>query len=138
LEIYGLRKSFALTAHTISALQLSHLITASPIPGVKERVSPRDLFPVNQVEKGRPGAIVFPILSHETVSTIRRLNGAEAMARLLRLCPWAGYDKPTAAKHLSLLAELAREYAAFELLAGTDLLAHRQRAADLCLACTET
>lgn len=138
IEVYPLRKSFSLTAHTVSALQLSHLIPASGVPGVKERVSPQDLFQVNQVEKGRPGSIVFPILTHKTVSDIRRLSDAEAMTRLLRLCPWAGYDKPTAPKHLGLLAELARECASFELLAGTDLLEDRRRVEDLCLASVRT
>ena len=138
IEVYPLRKTFALTPHTVSALQLSHLIPTSGIPGDKERVSPQDLFQVDQVEKGRPGSIVFPILTHRTVSDIRRLSDAETMTRLLRLCPWAGYDKPTAAKHLGVLAELARECAAFELLAGTDLLEDRRRAADLCLASMRT
>lgn len=138
IEVYPLRKTFALTPNTVSALQLSHLVPISGIPGVKERVSPQDLFQVDQVEKGRPGSIVFPILTHRTVSDLRRLSEAETMTRLLRLCPWAGYDKPTATNHLGVLAQLARECVAFELLAGTDLLEDRRRAADLCLASLRT
>lgn len=138
LEVYALRKCFALRAHTISALELSHLMPAPAIPGIKERISPEDLFSATQIDHARPGGIVLPVLTHKSSSDLRRLTAAEVMTKLLRLCPWAGYDKPTAAKHLELLADLARECGAFELLAGTDLLEDRGLAAELCLRCLQS
>ncbi len=44
------------------------------------------------------------------------------MRGLLRMCPWACYDRPAAATHLGLLARLARQAAGFELHAGRELL----------------
>jgi hypothetical protein len=41
---------------------------------------------------------------------------------LLRMCPWACYDKPIAEAHLRVLAQLARQAKGFELAAGSDLL----------------
>jgi hypothetical protein len=44
------------------------------------------------------------------------------MARLLRMSPWACYDRATAASHLSILASLAANTRGYELRAGRDLL----------------
>lgn len=133
LQVYALRKFFALTAETIAALELSSLKEATGTVGVKERVTPQDLLPASQIDRARPGAIFFPILTQKTATEIRRLTAADAMTRLLRQCPWAGYDKPTAGKHLGLLGDLARECVAFDFLAGTDVLEDRGLAAGLCL-----
>lgn len=138
LEVYALRKFFALTADTIAALQLSHLTRSSPKPGIKERVAPQNYFPAHQIQRARPGALFFPIITGKYKSEIRTLTAAEAMTRLLRLCPWAGYDKPTAGNHLSVLSDLARECRAFDLLAGTDLVENPGLAAELCLSPTRT
>jgi len=131
LEVYALRKFFALKADTIAALELSQLTPASATLGVKKRVTPRELFPAVQIQRARPGGILFPTLTQKISSQMRRLTAAETMTRLLRLCPWAGYDKPTAGEHLRVLGDLARECVAFDFLAGTDLLADRKLAADL-------
>jgi len=44
------------------------------------------------------------------------------MSRLLRLCPWASYDKGTSLEHLRMLGRLANSASGFELLAGIDIL----------------
>jgi hypothetical protein len=64
---------------------------------------------------------------------LRLLNRADTMARLLRMCPWACYDKPTAAAHLEVLAHLARQAEGYELLAGSDLL-NSERASEFLLS----
>lgn len=137
-EVYAVRTCFALRAHTISALQLSHLIPAPASPSIKGRVSPQDLFPARQIERARPGWIVFPVLTQKVRSDMRRLTVSETMTELLRLCPWAAYDKPIAAKHLAVLANLARECVGFQLQAGTDLLEDRRLVADFCVRCMST
>lgn len=138
IETYALRQFFALTTETIAALRLSQLKVPSGTSAIKERVTPLDLFPASQINRARPGAIFFPILTHKAGTEIRRLTAAEAMTRLLRLCPWAGYDKPTAGKHLRVLGNLSRECVAFDFHAGTDVLDHRGLAADLCLSSMRT
>jgi hypothetical protein len=138
LEVYALRQFFALTTETIAALRLSQLTVPSRTVAIKERVTPQDLFPASQINRARPGAIFFPLLTHKTVTEVRRLTAAEAMTRLLRLCPWAGYDKPTAGKHLRVLGDLSKECVAFDFHAGTDVLDRRGLAADLCLSSMRT
>lgn len=133
LEVYALRKFFALTAQTITALQLSELAALPRQQAIKERVTPQDLLPGVQIERARPGAIFFPNLTQKPGTEIRGLTAPEAMSRLLRLCPWAGYDEPTAGKHLAVLAELARTSVAFDFLVGTDVLEDRGLASKLCL-----
>ncbi len=133
IEVHALRKFFALTADTITAMRLPQLEPALAIGTLKERVTPLDLFPQGQIQHSKPGAIFFQRLSYLAESRVQKLTAAETMGRLLRLCPWAAYDKPTANKHLRVLGALARESAAFDLLAGTDLLEDQTLAAQLCL-----
>ena len=132
LEVHVLRKFFALTSETIAALQLSSLKTVRF--GTKARVTPQALFPAKQIDRAKPGAIFFPTLTRKAVTELRKLTASESMTRLLRLCPWASYDKPTAGKHLGVLHRLAETCVAFDFLAGTDVLENRSLTADLCLS----
>jgi hypothetical protein len=133
IELHALRKFFALTADTITAMRMPQLELALAVGTIKERVTPVDLFPQGQIERSKPGAIFFPAVTYAAESQVQKLTAAETMGRLLRLCPWAAYDKPTANEHLSVLGALARDNAAFDLLAGTDLLEDQTLAARLCL-----
>jgi hypothetical protein len=133
IEVHALRKFFALTADTITAMRMPQLEPAVAVGTLKERVTPLDLFPQGQVQRSKSGAIFFPTLSYEAESRIQKLSPTETMGRLLRLCPWAAYDKPTANEHLSVLGALARNSAAFDLFAGTDLLEDQTLVARLCL-----
>ena len=51
------------------------------------------------------------------------------MALLIRLCPWASYDRPSARGHLGALSLLAKGCAAYRLRAGRDLLGDAARTA---------
>jgi len=119
LELRGLRRFFALTSDTLAAVGL---------PGIngevkqKHRVIPQDHFSRAPLEQSKPGAIVFPTLTRQQTSHISNLTASETMSRLLRLCPWASYDKGTSLEHLRLLGRLANSASGFELLAGTDIL----------------
>jgi hypothetical protein len=119
LELRGLRRFFALTSDTLAAVGL---------PGIngefnlKRRVIPQDHFSRAPLEQSKPGAIVFPTLTRQQTSHISNLTASETMSRLLRLCPWASYDKWTSLEHLRILGRLANSTSGFELLAGTDIL----------------
>ncbi|HEX6625979.1 MAG TPA: hypothetical protein VF064_19840, partial [Pyrinomonadaceae bacterium] len=81
-----------------------------------------DIFPAGHVETCAPTALFFPVVTGEAESRVEELSQAEAMARLIKMCPWATYDACAAPSHLGLLARLARQCAAHAVYAGTDVL----------------
>ncbi|HVF54767.1 MAG TPA: hypothetical protein VM934_01375 [Pyrinomonadaceae bacterium] len=126
VEARGLRRAFAVTEQTIDAAGLAHLreATTGPVPfdPLKRRFEPREVFPSGFAHSSLPRAIFFPLVTHERESRLKALSQSEAMARLLKMSPWACYDKFSARSHLGVLSELARQSASYELFAGTDLL----------------
>ena len=135
IEAHALRKFFGLTRDTIGALQLSQVATVATAASTKVRVAPQDLFSSSQIQRARATAIIFPKITGNSKSEVRRLTNAEAMTKLLRLSPWAGYDKPTAPQYVRFLATLAKDCATFQFIAGTDVLDNKILAADFCAAC---
>ena len=131
IETRGLRKSFALTSQTMAAVQLE---TASPPAGPiasKLRISPDHLFPHRQVKSALAGSIVFPAVTHESKSRIVPIEPSETMHRLMRLSPWACYDKQTAAVNLKVFEALSRDAKAYDLFAGKDLLGNPELTASI-------
>lgn len=126
IEACALRREFALTEQTVEAGVLEGfeelLGEPAPFDPLKRRFKPHTIFPDRFAESCVPRALFFPVITHEPSSRARRLTQAETMRGLLRMCPWACYDRPAAAAHLGLLARLARQAAGFELHAGRDLL----------------
>ena len=110
------------------------LTEALPFDPRKRRFEPQSVFPGGFVEACDPRAIFFPVVTGERASRTRSLSQAETMARLIRMCPWACYDRPAAKAHLDVLARLARQAAGVELSAGTDLLNDAEYAARFLLA----
>lgn len=135
VEARGLRRVFAVTETTVESAGVSRLrqVTTDPVPfdPLKRRFEPRTLFPAGHVEACIPRALFFPRVTHQPESRVRRLSQHEAMTRLLKICPWACYDRPAARAHLRVLARLSRQSAAYELRAGTDLLGRPDYTADL-------
>lgn len=131
----GLRRFFALRADTIAATQFAGEPRIAKLNLLKQRVATEDLFPAGQILSAGPGAIFFPIITHEAESRVRSLSASETMTRLLRLCPWASYDKPTAGRHLNVLGRLAGEAVGFDILAGRDLLEAPTRTEELLVEC---
>lgn len=119
LEAQAFRRFFALTANTVQVANLELKATGNVF---KERVLPEDHFGANQIQSAVPGSILFSSISGEGQSRFSPLSATEAMTRLLRLCPWASYDKATSIDHLRLLGQLANSVASFELQAGRDLV----------------
>jgi hypothetical protein len=126
VEARALRRAFAVTDATVEAGPLggfeNFLTEAPPFDPQKRRFEPESVFPGGFVESCEPRAIFFPAVTNEGESRTRALTQAETMARLIRMCPWACYDRPAAKAHLDVLARLARQAAGFELFAGRDLL----------------
>jgi hypothetical protein len=126
VEACALRREFAVTEQTVAAgvLEGFEELLREPVPfdPLKRRFKPHVVFPEGFSESCVPRALLFPVITNEPASRARRLTQAETMRGLLRMCPWACYDRPAAAAHLGLLARLARQAAGFELRAGRDLL----------------
>ncbi|HYE14963.1 MAG TPA: hypothetical protein VD968_11025 [Pyrinomonadaceae bacterium] len=139
VEAHALRRAFAVTAPTIEASGLDRagrMLTTRPVPfdPTKRRFEPEAVFPGGFTSACEPAALFFPAVTREASSRVRPLTQAEAMARLLRMCPWACYDKPAAREHLAVLALLSGRCAAHELSAGGDLLGDAPRVAELVTA----
>ena len=128
IEAVPFRRFFALTAATIAAANIQ---ASSSARSAKERITPQDHFSSIQVQTATPRAIFFTSVALEQSSRVVPLTARESMTRLLRLCPWASYDKPTSGEHLRVLGRLANSTAAFELHAGDDLLEEPGRADQL-------
>jgi hypothetical protein len=132
VEARALRRVFAVTRPTAATRALAgreeHLSAPAHFDPRKLRFEPESVFPGGFRESCAPRFVFFPTLTREAESRTRRLSQAEAMARLIRMCPWAGYDKPSARAHLGVLARLARQAESHELRAGEDLLGDPARA----------
>ncbi len=126
VEAWGVRRAFALAESAFAGSGLPDLneLTTEPAPfdPLKRRFQPRDVFPEGFAERCTPRVLFFTALTHERETRCQRLSQHDAMSRLLRMCPWACYDRPAARGYVSALAALARQSASYELLAGTDLL----------------
>ena len=138
VEARALRRAFAVTDATVAAgplCEFEDLLTeAMPFDPQKRRFEPQSVFPGGFVEVCDPRAIFFPVVTCERASRTRTLSQAETMARLIRMCPWACYDRPAAKAHLDVLARLARQAAGSELVAGRDLLGDAKYAGRFLLA----
>ena len=131
LKVGAFRRFFALTAETLSAVDLPQGVLNESSGAAKETIIPREHFDSDPIEQATPGYMIFTNVTREPRSRLVSLASAEAMTRLLRLCPWASYDKPTSEEHLRILARLANTTSAFALNAGTDILNEPTLAADL-------
>jgi hypothetical protein len=134
VEARALRRVFAVSRPTVASGVLSgrEEFLSKPVPfdPHKMRFEPQSIFPGGFRETCAPRVLFFPVLTRERESSTRALSQAEAMARLIRMCPWAGYDAPAARAHLGVLARLARQAEAHELRACTDLLGDSTYASD--------
>lgn len=131
IEAQAFRRFFALTAETMSVVRLSQ---PKPDPGGKKRVIPEHHFGSQPTESASPVSVIFPRITGESESRVVPLNTAESMSKLIRLSPWATYDKPTSTAHLKMLGQLANSTTAFTFEGGDDILKDPTLAARLILA----
>jgi hypothetical protein len=140
-EARALRRIFSVSAESLAGCQLSGLEAALGAPAnsdpSKRKLEPRITFPDGFVESCRPRVLLFPTLTGEAASRLTKISSGEAMARLIRQCPWASYDTGTAREHLRVLGMLAQQADAFLLDAGRDLIEDSERAPKLLASCLE-
>ena len=89
---------------------------------LKHCFEPEIVLGSKRTEHAVPGLLLFIRLNGELRSKLNGLTQTETMARLIRACPWATYDKSIAGANLELLSTLARQTRGFDLSAGRDLL----------------
>jgi hypothetical protein len=137
IHAHALRRMFALTDEVFSAAGLAQSdsikVSVVPFDPLKKRFEPAPVFPGRFALSCKPTRLLFPRIENDAVSRIQLLNRSETMARLIRMCPWACYDKATAEAHLEVLGGLARQAKGFELRAGVDLL-NSKRASEFLLS----
>ncbi|HKP37233.1 MAG TPA: hypothetical protein VJT71_10260 [Pyrinomonadaceae bacterium] len=130
----ALRRVFALSDETFSVSGIGRMESLEtetlPFDPLKKRFEPRSVFPDRFTEVCEPRVLLFSRVTRETESRTTKLSQGETMAQLIRMCPWACYDKPAAQAHLNVLATLARQARGYELLAGTDLFGDAEHAAN--------
>lgn len=122
----ALRKVFSVSDLTLAGCSLPRLEEALGEPvnsdPSKRRLEPSIVFPQRFAESCRPDFIFFPTISGECETSIGPLGKADAMVRLLRVYPWAGFDA-AARTYLRFLERLLRQVQCFFLSAGRDILA---------------
>lgn len=135
LEAEGLRRLFAVAPRSVVGSSRERLSAAlgSPVASdpSKRKLEPESVFPDSRAKRCLPRALFFPCVMATDKTTVTALPARVAMQQLLRHCPWATYDAHSAPDYLRMLARLANQCRAYELLAGHDLLREPQRAADL-------
>lgn len=133
VEARPLRRVFAATEATAAAAGLDGVARAG-LPEAKFRFAPDEFFPGGFVESCRPAGLCFPSVARAPESRVVEVAPAESLSRLIRMCPWACFDRQSAAAHLRVLSLLARQCRAFELHAGSDVLGDPARVASLLAA----
>lgn len=136
VEARPLRRPFQTDAASLAGCDLPRLEEAlgPPIPNdpEKRKLDPSILFPGRLASVATPRVLCFPsVAADEASSRVEPLSQAEAMTRLVRMCPWSSYDLSAAREHLRLLARLSRQCRAYTLAAGRDLFDAPARAAEL-------
>ncbi|HEV3467736.1 MAG TPA: hypothetical protein VG148_00330 [Pyrinomonadaceae bacterium] len=134
VEARPLRRDFAATQATAAAVGLTERTGRPTRADSKLRFTPHTFFPGGFVESCSPEALFFPSVTRDAETRVSEVSRPEALLRLLRMCPWACYDRPASAGYLRVLSLVAGQCRAYELRAGTDLLAEPGRAASLLAA----
>lgn len=141
IEAWALRRIFSVSARSLANCHLSGLEAALGAPAnsdpSKRKLEPGIAFPGSFVESCRPRVLLFPTLTGKAASRVEKISSGEAMARLIRQCPWASYDTGTAREHLRALGMLAKQSNAFLLDAGRDLIEDSSSAPQLLASCLE-
>jgi hypothetical protein len=131
-EAFAFRRVFAATQTTLEVCPPARIEEATREPSdfepSKRLLDPEVLYPGRFASSCTPRALVFPVITGEGRTEAQPMQAADALTRLLKMCPWASYDTAVARPHLGALARLARQCASYALLAGTDLLHDAQAA----------
>ena len=139
MTAWPLRRAFAVTGATVAAspaLRAGGAMADAFEQGAKRLFDPDAIFE-HAAASCRPSALLFPELTHHPVSEVEAIPASAALTRLLRLSPWACYDRATAPRHIAALSALASQAPAHVVRAGTDML-DQHAAATLVARCLTT
>jgi hypothetical protein len=121
----GLRRPFMTSADSLGGCELPRLngTAGVTIPNnrAKRRLDPETLFPGQFAASAQPGVLCFPVITGESESRLEETTKAEAMMRLINMCPWSNYDTSAGRDHLRVLAHLVRQCRTYTLHAGRDI-----------------
>jgi len=139
IEASALRRIFSVSASSLAGCHLNGIEEAlgSPVNSdpSKRRLEPGVIFPDGFVESCQPRVLLFPTLTGEAQSSIEKISAGEAMTRLIRQSPWAGYDASTSREHLRVLGTLAKQSVSYTLSAGRNLIEDATSAPELVASC---
>jgi len=125
IEAWALRRYFTFDEATLQNSNLTSFKQSigGRVPGKAEkfRFYARQAFPEKFVDTCLPGAILFPTVTHEPKTRVEPLEQGDALARLIRQCPWATCDAAVAPLHLQVLSKLVTQTRSYTLLAGRDV-----------------
>lgn len=125
VEARGLRRPFLTSSDSLGGCELPRLdpSLAVTIPNdpAKRPLDPKILFPGQFAASAKPGVLCFPVISGESESRLAEVTEAEAMMRLIVMCPWSNFDTSTAREHLRVLSHLVRQCRTCTLHAGRDI-----------------
>jgi hypothetical protein len=125
VEARGFRSFFAISEAAAVASGVGYLESSAAeftARDLKTCFDPESLFASARESVIKPRFLLFSSVTNEPETRLKPLSKSEAMARLVRACPWATYDKRIAQANLQVLSQLARQSLALDFFAGTDLL----------------
>lgn len=135
VEARGLRRPFLTSSDSLGGCELPRVDDALdvPIPNDSEKRSldPEILFPAQFAASAQPGVLCFPVITGESESRLAETTKAEAMMRLILMCPWSNYDASAAREHLRVLGYLVRQCRTYTLHAGRDIFEEQTGASAL-------
>lgn len=125
IEARGLRRRFLTSADSLGGCKLPRLndalsVTTAYDPA-KRPLDPEILFPGQLAALAQPGVLCFPAITGACESRMAETTKAEAMMRLIDMCPWSNYDASAARDHLRVLGHLVRQCRTYTLHAGRDI-----------------
>lgn len=132
---WALRRYFTFDESTLDACELRQFPDAigQRVPGDRDKVRfyARRAFPQSFVETCMPGVILFPAIGAEPETRIESVKPGDALARLLRQCPWATCDTAAAPDHVQALTNLIKQTRSFSVITGRDVFDHPSSIASL-------
>lgn len=122
---WALRRYFTFDESTLDACELRQFPDAigQRVPGDRDKVRfyARRAFPQSFVENCVPGVILFSAIGAEPQTRIEPVKPGDALARLLRQCPWATCDTAAAPDHVQALTNLIKQTRNYSVITGRDV-----------------
>jgi hypothetical protein len=124
-RVHALRRAFSVTRETVWAGGVGRFTSVlrqqAPLDPSKQIFDPGDVVPDAFAESTAPSLIVFPNVSDRSRTQAQPLSRQAAMSALIRLCPWASFDRVAAPGYLQALSRLVKSCATYRLDLGADL-----------------